>query len=203
MALRVCAVGLLGSFSGIISALIAFAIDHIEEGVLSAWRIMFLVEGELLSSYWGELSLTVLYLSPFFPFLPPLFSVSYSSPLLLSLRANSQVSLASSSASLSTSGSPIVCLVSLSFVLLKRADPRLAVPDDAPFLTPAERELVIARLPPSANFATDKNFDKSEIVDALKDPLTYAFLGLQLFSGLGTYGLQWYVDVAHSGRVSS
>jgi hypothetical protein len=94
-----------------------------------------------------------------------------------------------------------VRLVSLSFVLLNLANPPLAVPDDAPFLTPAERELVIARLPPSANFATDKNFDKSEIVVALKDPLTYAFLGLQLFSGLGTYGLQWYVDVSLGTRL--
>lgn len=65
---------------------------------------------------------------------------------------------------------------------------RSAVPDTAPFLTPAERELVVARLPPSANVSTNKNFSKSEIVLALKEPTTYAFLGLQMFSNLGTYG---------------
>jgi hypothetical protein len=68
-----------------------------------------------------------------------------------------------------------------------------AVPDDAPFLTASQRELVVARLPPSANFKTNSTFDKKEIVVALKDPLTYAFLGLQLFSGLGVYGLSWWL----------
>ncbi|GAA6034409.1 hypothetical protein JCM8097_002711 [Rhodosporidiobolus ruineniae] len=128
MALRVAAVGLLGSFSGILSALIAFGFDHVKHAAISPWRQMFLVEG--LSGL-------------------------------------------------------IVCAL-IWFYLPN-------YPSDAPFLTPAECELVASRLPPSGNHAEDKKFDKKEIVAALKDPLLYAFTGIQMFSNLGTYGLQWWL----------
>ncbi|GAA5900218.1 hypothetical protein JCM6882_002277 [Rhodosporidiobolus microsporus] len=127
-ALRVAAVGLLGSFSGILSALIAYGIDHIERASLSPWRIMFLVEG--------------------------------------------------------LSGFVICALIWFFFP---------NYPEDAPFLTPAERQLVISRLPPNANRKEHKSFDKKEIVATLKDPLLYAFTGIQMFSNLGTYGLQWWL----------
>ncbi|GAA5837188.1 hypothetical protein JCM11251_005280 [Rhodosporidiobolus azoricus] len=129
MAIRVCAVGILGSFSGILSALIAYGIDHIGSHVaLSPWRIMFLVEG--LS---GLMICALIWF-----FLPD-------------------------------------------------------YPNDAKFLTHAERQLVIARLPPNGNRKEGKAFDKQEILATLTDPLLYAFTGVQMFSNLGTYGLQWWL----------
>ncbi|BGP46948.1 hypothetical protein JCM10450v2_002800 [Rhodotorula kratochvilovae] len=127
-ALRICAVGLLGSFSGILSALIAYGIGYIDGKGLSGWRYMFLLEG-----------LTGVIVCAFIWFFLPDY------------------------------------------------------PDTATFLTPDERELVKRRLPPNANRAEDKAFSKTEIVATLKDPLLYAFTGVQMFSNLGTYGLQWWL----------
>ncbi|GAA5861368.1 hypothetical protein JCM8547_006108 [Rhodosporidiobolus lusitaniae] len=126
MAVRVCAVGLLGSFSGILSALISYGIDQIRHSSISPWRILFIAEGAS-----GFLICVAIYL-----WLP-----NY--------------------------------------------------PDTAPFLTPSECLFVQARLPPNGNrAATSEKFDKTQIIDALRDPRTYAFTGVQIFGFTTTQSSQ-------------
>lgn len=64
-------------------------------------------------------------------------------------------------------------------------------PRSSSWLTPREQEYLEVRLTGNAPKTHDSAFSKSEIIDSLKNPRTYAFCLSQVFMNLGGYGLQW------------
>ncbi|EXJ80493.1 hypothetical protein A1O1_08638 [Capronia coronata CBS 617.96] len=64
-------------------------------------------------------------------------------------------------------------------------------PRSSKWLTPREQEYLELRLTENAPRTDDPAFKKSEVLDSLKDPRTYAFCLSQILMNLGGYGLQW------------
>ncbi|ORY25435.1 major facilitator superfamily domain-containing protein, partial [Naematelia encephala] len=66
-------------------------------------------------------------------------------------------------------------------------------PWEAKFLTERERAILQCRLPPAQAKRADANFDWPAIRKDLSDPLFWSFTGIQVFQGVGTYGLQFWL----------
>lgn len=66
-------------------------------------------------------------------------------------------------------------------------------PTSNKWLTPREQEYLEVRLSENAPLTEEAAFNKAEVIAALKDPRTYAFMLNQLLINLGGYGLSWYL----------
>ncbi|PLN83706.1 MFS general substrate transporter [Aspergillus taichungensis] len=64
-------------------------------------------------------------------------------------------------------------------------------PRSTKWLTPREQAYIEARLSENAPRTADANFAKSEVLDSLVDPRTYAFMFSQLLVNLAGYALTW------------
>jgi hypothetical protein len=66
-------------------------------------------------------------------------------------------------------------------------------PRSSKWLTEREQNFIEARLSENAPRTNDKFFDKREIIESLKSPLTWSFMLSQTLVNLGGYGLSWYL----------
>ncbi|RSH80782.1 hypothetical protein EHS25_007118 [Saitozyma podzolica] len=76
-------------------------------------------------------------------------------------------------------------------------------PDSPPsfrqFLTPEEGAFMVARLPPGASRSTDSNFDWAAIKKDCKGGLVWSFGLMQMFFGIGTVGMSFWLPTIVSG----
>jgi len=66
-------------------------------------------------------------------------------------------------------------------------------PRSQSWLTAREQAFLEVRLSENAPLSDDAAFSKSEVVTALRDPRTYAFMACQCLLNMGGYGLSWYL----------
>lgn len=64
-------------------------------------------------------------------------------------------------------------------------------PRSQKWLTPREQHYLEARLSENAPRTADASFEGSEIITAISNPRTYAFMLSQILMNLGGYGLSW------------
>lgn len=95
-----------------------------------------------------------------------------------------------------------VFTVLCSFLLLKWLP---NYPDDSKWLTEEEKAFLVARLPPLAPKATDKDFVARDTWNAMKKPSTIFLTLLKMFQSVGSYGLSFWLPtiVASFGLSSS
>lgn len=66
-------------------------------------------------------------------------------------------------------------------------------PDDSSWLTEEEKAFLVARLPPQAPKATDKNFVLQDVRASLKKPVTIYLMLLRMFQGLASAGPRFWL----------
>lgn len=78
-------------------------------------------------------------------------------------------------------------------------------PDDSKWLSEEEKAYLVARLPPLAPKATDKDFVARDTWEAIKKPSTIFLTLLKMFQSVGSYGLSFWLPsiVASFGLTSS